>query len=133
MGGVFSLPLDGGGGFFPCRSGLLLLVGLLLLFLCFLQSLFVCCENVRVCHERCSPCNLLAGFAYESFCLVVAKGGRVGVELVDVWVRQELPLGAVENAPCVGRDVDQGDMLPSLSSACCGGAEACFDGVVLSG
>jgi len=86
-----------------------------------------------VCHECWSPSNLLVGSAYESFCQVVAKGGRVGVELGDVWVRHELPVGAVEDAPCVGCNVDKGDLLPSLSSACCGGDEACFDVVVLSG
>ena len=60
-------------------------------------------------------------------------GGRVGVELGDVWVRQELPVGAAEDAPCVGCDVNEGDPLPKFSSACGGGDEACFDGVVLSG
>ncbi len=33
----------------------------------------------------------------------------------------------------MGCNVDKGDMLPGLPSASCGGGEACFDGVVLSG
>ena len=51
----------------------------------------------------------------------------------DVWVRQELPIGAPEDAPCVGCVVDEGDMLSGLSSACGGGVETYFDRVVLSG
>ena len=86
-----------------------------------------------MCHEHCSPCDLLAGSPNEAFCLVEAEGGRVGVELGDVLIRQELPIGAAEDAPCVGCDVDKGDLLPSLSSVCCDGDEAYFDGVVLSG
>jgi len=38
-----------------------------------------------------------------------------------------------EDAPYVGCDVDEGDLLPGLFSACGVGDEACFDGVVLSG
>ncbi len=33
----------------------------------------------------------------------------------------------------MGSNFYKGDLLPSLSSASCGGDEACFDGVVLSG
>ena len=33
----------------------------------------------------------------------------------------------------MGCDVDGGDLLSGLSSACDGGVEGCFDGVVLSG
>ena len=59
-------------------------------------------------------------------------GGRVGVELGDVWVHQKLLVSAAEDAPCVGCDVDEGDLLPGLSFACGDGDEACFDGVHLS-
>ena len=45
-------------------------------------------------------------------------------------VRQELPIGASEDTPCVGCDVDGGDLLPS---ACGVGVQGRFDGVVLSG
>ena len=60
-------------------------------------------------------------------------GGRGCVELDDVRVCQELPVGTTEDAPRVGCDVDGNEMLPGLSSARGGGVEACFDGVVLSG
>jgi len=53
--------------------------------------------------------------------------------LGDVRVRQELLVGAPEDTPCVGCDIDGGDLLPGLSFACGGGIEACFDGFVLSG
>ena len=49
-----------------------------------------------------------------------------------VWVSKELPLGAPEDALGVGCDDYGGDLLPSLSSTCDGGVEACFNGVVLS-
>ena len=66
-------------------------------------------------------------------CLVVAEGGRGGVELCDVRVCQKLPVGTTEDAPRVGRDIDGGDLLSGLTSARGGGVEACLDGVVLSG
>ena len=84
-------------------------------------------------HERCSPGIFFVGSAREFFCLIVAEGSRVGIYLGDVWVRQELPICAPEDAPCVGCDVDESDMLTCLSSACGGGVEACFDRFVLSG
>ena len=65
----------------------LLLIWLLLLFLCLLKSIFVPCEYVRVCQERCSPCNLFAGSVRESFCLIVAEWCRVGIQLGNVRVR----------------------------------------------
>ena len=112
---------------------MLLLIGLLLLFLGLLQSVFERCEYVRVCQERCSPCNLVGGSTRESFCLMVAKVRRVGIQVGYVWVSKELPVGAPEYALGLGCDVDGGDLLPSLSSACGGGGEECFSEIILSG
>ena len=60
-------------------------------------------------------------------------GSCVGIQLGNARDRNELPVGAPEDAPCMGCDVDAGDLLSGLSSARGGGAEACFDGVGLSG
>ena len=86
-----------------------------------------------MCQYRRGPINLLDGLACESLCLGVSEGSRVGFELDDVWVRQELPVGATEDTPSMGCDVDVGDLLSGLSSARCEGVEACFDGVGLGG
>jgi len=133
-GGYFIFALIRWGMLF-CRvvRGPLLLIGLPLLFLCLLQSFFVRCEYVRVCYERCSPSNLVAWFARESFCLIVMEWSRDGVQLGNVRARKELPVGAHEDAPCVGCDFDVGDLLPGLSSTRGKGVEACFDGVGLGG
>ena len=83
--------------------------------------------------KRCGPRDLLARSACSSFCLVVAEGGCVCVELCAFRIREKLPLGSTEDAPRVRCDVYRGNLLPCLSFACSGGVEACFDGVVLGG
>ena len=55
------------------------MVGLLLLLLRSMLSLLVGCEDVRVCHDRCCPGNLLTGSASKFLCLVVPERGRGGV------------------------------------------------------
>ena len=86
------------------------------------MSLLVCCEYVRVCQERGSPCNILVGSARESFRMVVAEGSCVGIQLGNIRVRKELPVGAPEDAPCMGCDVYVGYILYGLFSARGGGA-----------
>ena len=55
-----------------------------------------------MCQKRHSRGQHVARPAIESFYLDVAEGRRVGVQLVDVEVREELPLGAAEYALGVG-------------------------------
>ena len=43
-----------------------------------------------------------------------------------------MPVGAPEDTPSVGCDVDGGDLLPGVSFACGGGVEAWFNWVVLN-
>ena len=86
-----------------------------------------------MCHDRCCPGYLVAWSAGNSLRLVVSERGHGGVKLGDVRVRQELPIVASEDAPCEGCDVDGGDLLPGLSSACGVGVEGRFDEVVLGG
>jgi len=109
------------------------MIGLLLHFLCLTQSIFVRCEYVKVCQERCSLDTLFFGSARKSCSLIVAEGNRVGIQLSYARARENLPIGAPKVAPCVGCDVDVGDLRPRLSSARDVDGEACFDGVGLSG
>ena len=93
-GGHFVFALSRWGLLF-CRvvRGPILLIGLLFLILCLLQSFFVRCEYVRVCHERFSLGNRVDGSARdESFCLIEAEWCRVGVQLDNDRVRKELPV-----------------------------------------
>ena len=106
---------------------------LLLHFLNLLQSLLICCEYVRVCHERRGPSDPVDVSVCESLRLVVAKGRRVGIPLGYVGAGQELPVGVPEDARNVGCEVDGGNLLYGMASSCGCGVEACFDGIILSG
>jgi hypothetical protein len=95
----------------------------------FRQPILVCCEYVYMCRERRGPVHLVTGHARDSLGLAIRDERRVGVQLDDGWVCQELPVGAAEFDPGVGYGFNGGDLLLGLTSGCDGSVEVCLDGV----